>query len=533
MKYLENYTHWVNNITDETELTALRDMSDECRQEMFAGLINFGTAGLRGKLSLGTNAMNKYTVALASTALAEYMVREGLSSIVIGYDNRLYSEEFAILAGDILRASGVTVYTFDTCQPTPYVSYCVRKLRADMGIMITASHNPKEYNGYKVFDSRGCQIGSAVAGCIAEAMSRRDPLQCVQISEPRAERVLLGGDMVDDFLTDMSTVSRSGKGADVSIIYSPLCGTGHYLVPEILRRHGYSDIHCVPSQIDVSPLFETCPKPNPELPEAYEQALALSHDVHADILLLTDPDCDRIGCMVRTDGGYVFVNGNALGQVFLRYILSRNTDGFVVTSVVTSPMAKRICAGYGVQCLDSLTGFKNIADRVDDALSMGNMLFAYEESHGYMPTTYTRDKDGVSASLLLIEICSVLKAQGKTIIDYLDEIRGSDYIYDYSHSVMYEGAGSMERMRAVIGGLRANPPTAIAGSEVIGSTDYLHDDTGLDKSDFIRFALADGGSIIVRPSGTEPKLKFYSFASSVAKAKAQVDDMIQILDKQN
>ncbi len=532
MKYLETYTHWVENITDENEITALRGMTDASRQEMFAGLINFGTAGLRGKLSLGTNAMNRYTVALASTALAEYMGQEGLTSIVIGYDNRLYSSEFAVLAGDILRANGVTVYTFDTCQPTPYVSYCVRKLRADMGIMITASHNPKEYNGYKVFDHRGCQIGSAVATRIADEMSRRDPLECVAVSEPRAERIVLGDDVVDEFLTDMSTVSRAGKSADVTIIYSPLCGTGHYLVPEILRRHGYTDIHCVPSQIEVSPLFETCPKPNPELPEAYEQALALSRDVNADILLLTDPDCDRIGCMVRTDGGYVFVNGNALGQIFLRYILSRDTDGFVVTSVVTSPMAKRICAKYGVPCLDSLTGFKNIADRVDEALSRGNMLFAYEESHGYMPTTFTRDKDGVSASLLLIEICSVLKAQGKTIIDYLDEIRGSDYMYDYSHSVMYEGAGSMERMRAVIGGLRGNPPTIIAGKAVVGVTDYLRDDTGLEKSDFMRFSLAGRASIIVRPSGTEPKLKFYSFASSVAQAKAQVDDMIQILDKQ-
>ena len=520
----------------ETRRAARAAMDDE--QELlarFGGELAFGTGGLRGVLGVGTARMNRYIVARATQGLADYLNANGGRNVAIAYDSRLCSDEFAHTAACVLAANGITAHLYDRLMPTPMLSFAVRELGCDAGIVVTASHNPAQYNGYKVYGSDGCQIteqaAAAITACIAAVpygAAKETPME-----EARARGLVCDvPQRVFDAFIERTLACRVNPTANtpLRLVYTPLHGTGLEPVRAVLDRMAGIERIEVSAQCVPDGHFPTCPKPNPELREALTLGLALAEQEKTDLLIATDPDSDRVGVAVRRhDGSYAVLTGNEVGLLLMQHVLRcRRANGtlperpVVVKTIVTSDLAFAIAADYGVEVRECLTGFKYIGEiigRLEQAGEAERFVFGFEESCGYLAGAHVRDKDAVMACMLVAEMAQTAAAQGRTLADELDALYARyGCMQNRLLNFDIEGAVPMEAMRAVMAGLREKPVSLLAGSAVTAVKDYAQGANGLPQSDVLSYASADGRKAIVRPSGTEPKVKVY------LSAKAETDE---------
>lgn len=512
------YRSWLDAVKNDKlsfdELKSIENDEKEITDRFYCDL-KFGTGGLRGKLGAGTNRMNVYTVGRATRGLAAYINKtaDKNKSVVIAYDSRNMSREFAFLAADILSGAGVGAYVFNTLMPTPVLSFAVRYLKTSAGVVITASHNPKEYNGYKVYNEKGCQITDEAAKAILAEIEN-----CGYFDEIRPYKSII--EVLDDaipreFLKEIrkySLFSLSGVNT-LKIVYTPLCGTGNVLVREILKDIGIKDVTVVPEQEKPDGNFPTCPYPNPEEKSALKLAVGLAEKKNADLVLATDPDADRVGIAVKTkDGGYRLLNGNETGVLMEDYIFSlrKKTDKIpvVVKTIVTSDMSEDIAKAYGAEIKEVLTGFKYIGETIDDLSSDEEYVFGMEESYGYLVGTHARDKDAVSAAMIIAEMTTYYALQNKSLADKLAELYDKYGYYKTAlTSVAFPGKDGKAEMDEIVAELRKNPWQTLC-DEKVTVKDYLNGLNGLPKSNVLAFA-GESVKITVRPSGTEPKLKIY------------------------
>ena len=538
----EKYLIWCEKATKDPDLVKeLKEMAgnDELISDAFYTELEFGTAGLRGVIGAGTNRMNIYTVGQASQGLADYVnsiTKNG--SIAISYDSRIKSDMFAKASAEIFAANGLKVYMYSELMPTPMLSFAVRRLKCDAGVMVTASHNPAKYNGYKAYGADGTQLGPEAADYVLSIMKNVDAFTGVKttdfdlaVKEGKIEYI--GEDIINEYLEAVKA-QQIEKGLDMSnlnLIYSPLNGTGNKPVREILKRVGLTNITVVPEQELPDGNFPTAPYPNPEIRQSFECALKLAETIPADLLLATDPDCDRVGIAVRQNGEYQLITGNDVGALLLYYILSRKTasgtlpkNPIAVKTIVTSEICQKICDDFGCQLINVPTGFKFIGEQISilEATNEQNrFVLGYEESYGYLAGDHCRDKDAVVASMLICEMAAYYKHEGKTLIDVLNAIYDKyGYFYCSQTSFTCEGQSGMARIKGIMDDLRTNPPKAIGGSKVIKINDYKTSisynlENGeetkitLPSSNVLSYFMEDGCSLIVRPSGTEPKIKLY------------------------
>lgn len=513
-------------------------------EDAFYKNLEFGTGGLRGIMGVGTNRMNKYTVGMATQGLANYILKhvEGDDiKVVISYDSRNNSKEFAKITADVLSANGINVYIFDNIRPTPEMSYAVRLKGAVAGVMITASHNPKEYNGYKVSWSDGGQVTSPVDKEIVEEVAKiTDPSQVKFKADTRCGYIdIMGKDVDEKYLSDLISLSLSPeaceKAGDMKIVYTPLHGCGVRLVPEILKRKGFKNIIHVPDQDVSDGNFPTVISPNPEEHSALEMALAKAEETGADLVLATDPDADRMGIAVRdNDGRMVLMNGNQTASMLTYYILRRwkelgKLDGtkYVVKTIVTTELITDICKSYDVPVYNVLTGFKYIAEIVKREEAKGNeFICGGEESYGFNVGEYVRDKDAQVACSMIAECAAWAAGQGMTLYQLMQKIY-SEYGYrkEGLTSLVRKGISGAEEIQQIMADFRADPPKELCGSPVVNVIDYLEPEkTGQPKSNVLQFFNAAGDVVSVRPSGTEPKIKFY-FGAKGDDADAKIGQM--------
>lgn len=531
MTDLEKKLEWLQcpALTEELR-SELNDMDAESLHDSFYRNLAFGTGGLRGVLGAGTNRMNVFTVAKATRGLAAYLNRKyDHPSCCVSFDSRIHSEDFARLAAAVLASQGVAVWLYPTLQPTPMLSFAVRHHHASAGVMITASHNPARYNGYKVYGDDGCQITIDAAEQI-QALIESQPALCAEL--PSFSHYLSAGaiqyipdETIEAYYLSILRLSVKPVSEPLHVVYSPLNGTGNIPVREILKRMGNIRVDVVREQELPDGFFPTCPSPNPEVREAMDLAIRAAVEARADFCFATDPDCDRIGAGVRAGNDVHLISGNDLGILMLDFIcrnrkaVDPSLPPVVVKTIVTTDMAAAICRKYRLELRNVLTGFKFIGEQIgllEKENAVERFLFGFEESYGYLSGTDVRDKDAVNAALLLCELASDLKSQGKTMLDRLEELR-REYGYDAQRllTFAYEGEKGSKRMAQIMNTLR-QPPESAACPDLHDAvrTDYLYDATGLPKSDVIAFSLANGTKWIVRPSGTEPKLKAYLFANA-------------------
>ncbi|HAL63598.1 MAG TPA: phosphoglucomutase [Clostridiales bacterium] len=517
MDYFEIYEKWLKNADKET-VDEIKSIDANEIEDRFYKDLEFGTGGLRGLMGAGSNRMNKYTVRRATQGLADELSEgeKGESSVVIAYDSRNNSKEFATEAYKVLCGNGIKAYLFDSLRPTPELSFAVRYLNCKRGIVITASHNPKEYNGYKVYGEDGGQILPEKAERITEHINKLDMFSDIKIDNKPSIRFV--GTEIDDAY--ISAVKQQAILVDVpegfKVIYTPLHGSGNKPVTRILKEIGVNNLFIVPEQEAPDGNFPTVVSPNPENSEAFEIAIKYAIKQKADLILGTDPDSDRIGVAVRTnkDGEYKTLTGNQTGILLCNYILQslpkekyENSRLAIVKTIVTTEMVRSIANDFGVETVDVLTGFKYIGGKIKEFEKRGDreFVFGLEESYGYLKGTYARDKDAVVAAMLITELAAELWKQGKTLYDELEELFSKyGYYRESLYSLSLEGIEGMKKIQAIMDYFRS-------GSLNVGHTqkiDYLHDETGLPKSDVIKFFLEDAW-FAVRPSGTEPKIKFY------------------------
>lgn len=531
MNYMELYQRWLTktqtNAELHDELAQIRD-NTAAIEDRFYRELEFGTGGLRGVLGAGTNRMNVYTVAKATQGYSNYLkqIKEN-PSVAIGYDSRIHSDDFARAAAEVFAGNGIRVRLYPRLMPTPALSFAVRDLDCDGGVVITASHNPAKYNGYKVYGADGCQITTEAAKAIQQAINGVDPFDDVKRAAfDNAMRSgwiqYIGEDTVDRYQAAVATASVLPEGIDknVSIVYTPLNGAGISCVPRCLKEHGFTNIIIPDEQKDPDGNFPTCPYPNPEVQEALEIGLRWAEKTQSDLLLATDPDCDRVGAAVKDGEGYTLINGNQMGVLLFDFICKMRMQSgampqapVAVKTIVTTPMAAKVASHYDVQLIDVLTGFKFIGEQIGLLEKQGEAeryVFGFEESYGYLSGSFVRDKDAVNGSLLICEMFAWYKAQGKSLVDVLGELyRTYGYYESKLLSFQFEGADGFAKMQDLMAGLRKNRPVEIAGLPVEQVIDYQNDETGLPKSNVVRFFLQGGAEVVVRPSGTEPKLKVY------------------------
>ena len=510
----KEYELWLQNAKEEfvEELKAVAENSKEMEDRFYKALA-FGTGGLRGVLGAGTNRMNIYTVGKATFGLAEYLLETGGRSIAIAYDSRNKSAEFARIAAEIMSSKGIKAYLFSELTPTPVLSFAVRHLGASAGIVITASHNPKEYNGYKVYNSLGCQITDEAAKAITEKING-----CGYFEEytPNENLICMLGEEVKrafiEAIKGFSLTKITDKNAP-SVVYSPLHGTGRVYVQEILREIGVKEVYTVAEQEFPDGNFTTCPYPNPEEKAALSLALQYAEKYHPDLVMATDPDADRVGIAVPNEKGeYVLLNGNETGSILLYYILLKKREmgislanATVIKTIVTTDIIFDMAKEFGVEVKEVLTGFKYIGEALESA---ENYLFGLEESYGYLIGTHARDKDAVSAVMMLAEACAYFKEKGKGLYAVLQEIYSRyGYYQTELKSISLPGKDGMEKMQVILQNIRKNPPTEIDG-EKLAFSDFSQGLYGLPKSDVLRF-MGENYRLIMRPSGTEPKMKIY------------------------
>ncbi len=529
---------------------------EQAINDRFYTELEFGTGGLRGVLGAGTNRMNVFTVGRCARGLAAHLRRRALlellsgkpATVAIAYDSRRNSELFAQTSARILAEAGIAVRIFRHIMPTPALSYAVRKLGCTAGIVVTASHNPAIYNGFKVYGSDGCQLTPEDASAIYKQMTRCDYF--APITKSFDELVAAGTikfideTVVDSFIADAAgqVPPEEARRRVLKYVYTPLCGTGIKCVPRILADAGFENVTIVPEQSEPDGDFPTCPYPNPELSQALEPGLALCREKSADLLLATDPDCDRVGVAVKqADGSYRLLNGNELGVVLLYYVLTRKRETdtlprspIVIKTIVTTDLANRIAADFGAEVIDVLTGFKYIGEQLTLLERDGQLdryIFGFEESCGYLCGGFVRDKDGVSTSLLVCQAAEYFAAHGMTFADVLDDLsRRYGFTETRLVNVRYEGAAGAAKMRDIMKRLREAPPQEIPGRELLSVEDYKNGDTRkidggtrevkLPPSDVLKFNYSGGCSVVIRPSGTEPQLKLYYAAGGTTREAA-------------
>ena len=539
MEVQDTFALWRRSATDDPELLreldALAQSGDDGGiHDRFYRDLAFGTGGLRGVLGAGTNRMNIYTVRRATQALAEYLIEEGLPrSVAIARDSRLYGERFAIEAAQVLAANGIAVWLYPRLEPTPALSWAVRYYGCGAGICITASHNPAAYNGYKVYGPDGCQITPAAADKILAVMETLDYFDAPQLAD--IDMALSDGAIryipnrcLSDFVDAVLALRPGNDVTRLRLVYTPLNGSGLEPVRLLLDRMGIRDVTVVPEQEKPDGNFPTCPYPNPEIRQAMEQGLALCARIKPDLLIGTDPDCDRMGAAVSDSGGqYRLITGNEMGVLLLDYLcrtrVERGTmpqNPVAVTTIVSTDMATPVAAQYGVELRRTLTGFKYIGEQIGLLEAEGHperFIFGFEESYGYLSGVHVRDKDAVNATMLACEAAAWYRSRGMSLLDGLNALCETyGYYRNELISFAFEGAEGMNAMNELMRSLREEPPAAFAGYPVTGRTDYLYDHTGLIPADVLEFRLEEGAKLIVRPSGTEPKLKVYIFARGLS-----------------
>lgn len=537
----QEYQRWLERVTDAELLEGLKRMEESAIEDAFYRDLAFGTGGLRGVIGAGSNRMNVYTVAKASQGLADYLAKRfSTPSAVIGYDSRLKSDVFARVTAGVLAANGVQVHFWPQLTPVPTVSFATRYLRASAGVMITASHNPAKYNGYKVYGADGCQVTVEAAAEILSEIEKLDLFDGVKRADFDAclhdGRIrLISDEVLAAFLEAVKAQSALfGEQAckDIAIVYSPLNGAGYVPVTRALKELGYARVTVVEEQRLPDGHFPTCPYPNPEIREAMALGITYAGRLGADLLMATDPDCDRVGVAVRDhSGGYVLLSGNETGLLLLDYLCAQRmkhgampADPVLIKTIVTTDMAERIAAHYGVRTVNVLTGFKFIGEQIGRLEAQGRLnsyVFGFEESYGYLSGPYVRDKDGVGAACLICEMFSYYAARGVSLLDRLEQLY-ADYGYCLNtlHSYTYDGSAGFARMQAVMQGLRGGV-ASFGTRKVLRVLDYAGGLDGLPKSDVLKFILEGGCTLVVRPSGTEPKLKLYLSVSAQSREAAQ------------
>lgn len=542
----EKYNQWLNNVTDEKVLAKLKNLSDEEIENNFYKDLEFGTGGMRGKMDVGTNCLNVYTVARATRGLASYMVKRGMKAAAITYDSRLNSKSFSQIAAAALAEKGIKVYLTKECMPTPFLSFLIRELKADAGVNVTASHNPKEYNGYKVYDGTGCQVLDETANSITEEIEN---VGTFDSPLPDFEKYLNSGAIVcpDDELTDKYVATVLGERltcdpSDVTVAYTPLNGAGHSITPRVLKAAGVKNLYVVPKQSYPDGNFATCPYPNPEKPEALTKVLALAKEVKADVVIANDPDSDRLGVCAFDGTDYTILSGNEVGVLLLDYVLSRlsesgklPSDPVVIKSVVTTPMTDAVAQSYGATVKNVLTGFKYIGNAMNElerSQTLDRFTFGYEESCGYLKGTYARDKDGVVAAMLTAEMTAFYKKQGILLTQRLNALYEKlGHFEQKLLSYRFEGAEGATVKAELLLDLRKNPPKELAGSKVVKTEDLLCSDY-YPTSDVLIWHAENGSKLIVRPSGTEPLIKCYLFVKGDKQSNAQkLEKMTAMLDE--
>ena len=534
----QRYNEW--KAKAEGLAAELAAMSADDVQEAFYKDLEFGTAGLRGILGAGTNRLNNYTIGKVTQGLADYLLAHVKKpAVAISYDSRKFSEEFARHAAAVLAHNGIKTYITGELKPTPYLSFMVRHFGCDAGIMITASHNPAKFNGYKVYGSDGCQVTDKAAGEIFDYIQRVKTfdVKAVDYAAAVEKGDVSVADVTREYLDCVYERSVSDK-RKLSIVYTPLNGTGCDIVPQMLRERGFYDVTIVPEQARPDGSFATCPYPNPEKAEALNLALELAKSRGADIVIGTDPDADRIGAAVKTKNGYRLITGNEMGVLLIDFVFSHSKrlpeKPVAVKTIVTTDLAARVAESYGAEMREVLTGFKYIGEVIKKLEEKGEgerFVIGYEESYGYLSGTYVRDKDAVVATMLVAEMAAAYLAEGKTLEDVLDGIY-SEYgrYFHRTVSFTYEGVAGAQKMKDVLAGVRKNPPRDIDGSAVVQSIDYMtQTQFDLPKSDVLSFKASDGSKLIIRPSGTEPLIKVYITAATGGEAR--IDSILEQAQK--
>lgn len=550
------YSEWLEKAVADpdlkAELESIKGNDDEILDRFYKSL-EFGTAGLRGVIGAGTNRMNVYTVGRATQGLADYLNANFENpSIAIGYDSRIKSEYFSKEAAKVLAANGVKVYIYDELEPTPCLSFAIRKFHTSSGIILTASHNPGKYNGYKCYDRRGYQMTDEAAEETYNYIQKVDyftGIKSMDFDKALESGMIeyIGEDVIEEFLDEVQKQCINPEicqNAGLKVIYTPLNGTGNKPVRKILDRIGIKDVYVVPEQEMPDGNFPTCPYPNPEIEQVFECGLKMADEIKPDILLATDPDCDRVGIAVPDkDGKLVLMSGNEVGAMLLNYILSQkkakgtlSDTAIAVKSFVSTDLAEEIAKKYGCAFKNLLTGFKYIGELITNLEEEGranDFVMGFEESYGYLAGTHARDKDAVVGSMMICEMASYYKMQGKSLVEVMDDIYSEfGYYCNIVKSYEFEGAAGMEKMAQIMNSLRENPPTEFAGTPVTYIGDYMtstakyldmgrEEKIDLPKSNVLAYKTADGNGVIVRPSGTEPKIKTYITAIGKTKETAQ------------
>ena len=554
--YMDDYRRWLSQELEDPALKAELEQiqgQEEQIKDRFAVALKFGTAGLRGVLGAGTNRMNIYVVRQATQGLANWVKTQGGNQLVaISYDSRINSDVFAREAACVLAANGIHVRIYDALMPVPALSFATRYYGANAGIMITASHNPAKYNGYKAYGPDGCQMTDDAAAIVYAEIQNTDVLtgaKTIAFDAGLAQGLIeyVGEDCKEALYDAIKARSvRPGlcKTAGLKLVYSPLNGSGLVPVTRVLRDIGIDDITIVPEQKDPDGNFPTCPYPNPEIYEALRLGLELAKSSGADLMLATDPDADRVGIAIRCpDGSYQLVTGNEVGVLLLDYICQGRKEAgtlpekaVAVKSIVSTPLADAVAAHYGVEMRSVLTGFKWIGDQIASLEAAGEaerFIFGFEESYGYLAGPYVRDKDAVVASMLICEMAAYYRSIGSSIKERLEAIYSQYGRYlNQVDSFEFPGLTGMDKMNAIMSGLRADPPAQIGGHKVVKVTDYRKpEETGLPSANVLIYALEGGATVVVRPSGTEPKIKTYftTLGKDLAEAQAQKDVLAQAL----
>ena len=555
---MTEYERWLQQPLDDQDLTeelqSIQGQEDEINDRFYREL-EFGTAGLRGVIGAGTNRMNVYTVRKATQGLSNYLLKhaEGKpQSVAIAYDSRIKGVLFSKESAAVLAANGIKAYIYPQLMPTPALSYAVRHLKCDAGICVTASHNPAKYNGYKAYGSDGCQITADMADGITQEIGALDIFEDVKkmdFEEGRKQGLIeyIGDETMGAFLDDVYKESLTGDASNLKLVYTPLNGAGRVCVLRILERIGIKDVTVVPEQEYPDGNFPTCPYPNPEFREALQKGLELCEKVQPALLLATDPDSDRVGIAVNQGGEFKLMTGNEVGILLLDFIARvKQEQGklpahpVAVTTIVSTDMVDPIAQHYGIEMRRCLTGFKYIGDIIADVEqkegSYESFLLGFEESYGYLSGGYVRDKDAVDGSMLICEMASYYKRQGKTLVDAMNDLYETyGYYQNATLNFGFEGEDGMKTMQKIMDTLRSDPPAEIAGTKVIGRSDYeasqsYGDKEGvidLPKSNVLEYRLENGCKLIVRPSGTEPKIKIYlsGKGATMEESLAEIEKM--------
>ncbi len=545
----------------KTELESIKGNEDEILDRFYKNL-EFGTGGLRGVIGAGTNRLNVYTVSQATQGLANYLNKNFKEpSVAIAYDSRIKSDKFAEAAAGVLAANGIKVYIYPELMPTPMLSFAVRRLHCSSGIVITASHNPSKYNGYKCYDSRGFQMTDEAAAETYEYIKNVDVFTGVKrmdFDDALAEDMV---DFIEDWVKDEFTEAVLSKSLNkklvassgIKVLYTPLHGTGNKPVRRVLKKLGVKELEVVKTQEKPDGTFTTCPYPNPEIRQVFEEGLKETENFKADLIIATDPDCDRVGIAVLDGGEYKLMTGNEVGAMLSEYLLSTlkargelPEKPVLIKTIVTTPLIKDIANAYGAEVYDLLTGFKYIGECITELEEKGEAdryVLGMEESYGYLAGTHVRDKDGVVAAMLVTEMAAFCKTEGKTLWQYMESIYEKyGYYFNELDNYAFEGASGMKKMADMMENLRNNVPAEISGSKVVWVGDYkkgttldlvsgASGKTGLPSSNVLSYRYENGSTAIVRPSGTEPKIKIYITAkeSSREKAAAEVKNISEAM----